>query len=121
MTYSMAPPYAKRELRQNVKLMVSRLFLLLAAFGTVAIAPAADARPRDREQDVVFKAMKQGRIMPLRQIEARVLPRMRGAEYLGPELDPGSGTYRLKFMHGGRVIWIDVDARTGEVIGKSGH
>ena len=101
--------------------MVSRLLLLIAALVTVAIAPAADARPRDKEQDVAFKAMKQGRIMPLRQIEARILPRMRGADYLGPELDPGSATYRLKFMHSGRVIWIDVDARTGEVIGKSGH
>ena len=101
--------------------MVPRLLLLLAAFGTVAIAPAADARPRDKEQDVAFKAMKQGRIMPLRQIEARIVPRMRGADYLGPELDPGSATYRLKFMRAGSVIWIDVDARTGEVIGQSGR
>ena len=121
MAYSMAPAYASRQRQESVKLMVSRLFLLLAALGTVAMAPAADARPREKDQDVAFKAMKQGRIMPLRQIEARILPRMRGAEYLGPELDAGSGTYRLKFMHRGRVIWLDVDARTGEVIGKSGH
>lgn len=58
--------------------------------------------------------------MPLREIEARVIPRMNGADYLGPELDAGSGRYRLKFMRGGRVIWVDVDARTGRPIGRSG-
>lgn len=58
--------------------------------------------------------------MPLRAIEARILPRMQGADYLGPELDFGSERYRLKFMRGGQVIWIDVDARTGQVLGKSG-
>ena len=47
-----------------------------------------------------------------------ILPRMRGAEYLGPELDVAEGRYRLKFMRGGDVIWIDVDARTGQVLGQ---
>jgi hypothetical protein len=44
---------------------------------------------------------------------------MRGADYLGPELDYESGRYRLKFMRGADVIWVDVDARTGQVIGQS--
>jgi uncharacterized membrane protein YkoI len=104
--------------------MVKRIPLLLAvaAIGLTSLAPAADARPRrDREQDAAYKARKQGRIMSLRSIESRIMPHMRGAKYLGPELDAGSGTYRLKFMRGGRVIWIDVDARTGRVIGKSGN
>ena len=46
--------------------------------------------------------------MPLPMIERRVLPRMGDADYLGPEFN--GRTYRLKFMRGGRVIWIDVDA-----------
>ena len=46
--------------------------------------------------------------MPLPQIERRVMPFMGGADYLGPELN--GGTYRLKFMQNGRVIWVDVDA-----------
>ena len=33
---------------------------------------------------------------------------MGGADYLGPELN--GGTYRLKFIQNGRVIWVDVDA-----------
>ena len=99
------------------------LLIAVAALGVTSLAPAADARPRrdHREQDAAYKARQQGRIMSLRTIESRIMPRMRGAEYLGPELDAGSGTYRLKFMRGGRVIWIDVDARTGRVLGRSGH
>jgi hypothetical protein len=47
---------------------------------------------------------------------------MRGADYLGPELDAASSRYRLKFMRrDGRVIWIDVDGKSGRVVGKSGE
>ena len=88
---------------------------------TAAFAPAAEARPRDREQDVAFRGAQEGRYLPLREIESRIIPRMRGAHYLGPELDPGSARYRLKFMRGGQVIWVDVDARTGRVIEFSGR
>ena len=105
--------------------MVKRTALLLgiAALGLTAVAPAAEARPKrdHREQDAAYKARQQGRIMSLRTIESRVMPRMRGAEYLGPELDAGSGTYRLKFIREGRVIWVDIDARTGQVLGRSGN
>ena len=115
---------AGRDKEISVITMIKRLPLLfaIAALGITSIAPAADARPRrDREQDAAYKARQQGRIMSLRTIESRVMPRMRGAEYLGPELDAGSGTYRLKFMRQGRVIWVDIDARTGQVLGRSGN
>ena len=105
--------------------MALRTTLLAAALGLVigtsALAPPADARPRDREQEAAYKGTRDGHFLPLRAIESRVLPRMGGADYLGPELDPGAGIYRLKFMRGGRVIWVDVDARTGQVLGRSGH
>ncbi|HEX8667058.1 MAG TPA: PepSY domain-containing protein [Allosphingosinicella sp.] len=96
-----------------------RAILLLAALGMSAAAPV-DARPRDREQDAAFRATRDGRFLPLREIEGRIVPQMRGFSYLGPELDPGSGRYRLKFMRGPQVVWVDVDARTGEVLGRSG-
>ena len=57
--------------------------------------------------------------MPLPQIERRVMPFMGGADYLGPEFN--GDTYRLKFMRDGRVIWVDVDAATGRIIGRSGR
>jgi uncharacterized membrane protein YkoI len=80
----------------------------------------AEAAPHPRDQDMAYSQARAGNIRPLPEIERGVLPRMRGSSYLGPEFDPGSATYRLKFMRGGSVIWVDVDARTGAIIGRSG-
>lgn len=83
----------------------------------LAASPAWADRPRD--QDRAFQATRDGRSMPLPQIERRVMPFMGGADYLGPEFR--GDTYRLKFMRDGRVIWVDVDARNGRIIGRSGR
>lgn len=99
--------------------MFKRTALFLAVVGPVLLAPAGDARPRDREQQSAWRGMQEGRFLPLRTIEGMIVPRMRGADYLGPELDARAGRYRLKFMRRGEVIWVDVDARTGQVIGES--
>lgn len=93
------------------------LFVLMAVIGISATAPAADARPRDKEQDAAWRAKQQGRIMPLPMIESIIVPRMGGADYLGPEYN--GSRYRLKFIREGQVIWIDVDPRTGRVEGRS--
>jgi uncharacterized membrane protein YkoI len=89
------------------------LAALLAA--TLAGAPALADPPR--EADKAFRDTQQGRALPLPQIERRVMPFMGGADYLGPELS--GGTYRLKFMENGRVIWVDVDALTGRIVRRS--
>ncbi|HEX8401564.1 MAG TPA: PepSY domain-containing protein [Allosphingosinicella sp.] len=99
--------------------MFSRLLLILAALGPLLIPLPAESRPRDREQESAWRGMQEGRFLSLRRIESMIVPRMGGADYLGPELDAGAGRYRLKFMRGGQVIWVDVDARTGQVIGQS--
>jgi hypothetical protein len=93
-----------------------------AAFAVILLAPAllAEGGQRRREQDEVYAARQSGQVMSLRQIEQRVVPRMNGFDYLGPEFDPGTASYRLKFMRAGSVVWIDVDARTGAVIGRTG-
>jgi hypothetical protein len=72
---------------------------------------------RPRDQDRAFRDKQQGRSMPPRRSNS-VLPRMGGADYLGPELR--GQNLRMKFMDNGRVIWVDVDPRTGRIIGKSG-
>ncbi len=97
-----------------------RLFptLLAAVLGSALIAaPAQAERPRD--QDRAFRATQEGRSMPLPKIERRIVPQMGGADYLGPEFH--GDTYRLKFVRDGRVIWVDVDAATGRVIGETGR
>jgi uncharacterized membrane protein YkoI len=99
--------------------MFSRVPVFLAAMAPLLLAGPADSRPRDREQESAWRGMQEGRFLPLRTIEGMIVPKMRGAEYLGPELDAGAGRYRLKFMRGGQVIWVDVDARTGAVLGRS--
>jgi hypothetical protein len=96
------------------------LLALALAAGSALPPPTAAHPPRLREQDEVFRATQQGRFMPLRAIENRIVPRMRGYDYLGPELNSGAARYRLKFMRGQQVVWIDVDARSGEILGHSG-
>jgi hypothetical protein len=81
--------------------------------------PRGDSSGPVREQQRAFEATREGRSMPLPQLERRVMPFMGGADYLGPEFN--GGTYRLKFMQNGRVIWVDVDAATGRIIGRSGR
>ena len=89
--------------------------LLSAAVGVGLIASPAAAQ-QSRDADRAFRATVEGRSMPLPKIEQRVMPFMGGADYLGPELK--GETYRLKFIKQGRVIWVDVDAATGRIIGS---
>ncbi len=81
-------------------------------------APPAVAQSRS-DQDEARKEMKAGNVMTLRQIEARVLPQMRGSEYLGNRYYQNERAYRLKFIKDGRVTYVDVDARTGRIVGRS--
>ena len=93
-----------------------RFLILLAAAGLAASPALADTRglQRDRGQAAAaYRAMQQGRILSLPEIRARI--RIPGAEYIGAEVI-GDHIYRLKYMRGPDVIWIDVDARTGRVI-----
>jgi|SRR5947209_4007542 hypothetical protein len=93
-----------------------RTLLIAAAFAAgLTSAPALADPPRDADR--AFQTQRQGRSMPLPQLERRVLPFMGGADYLGPELD--GGTYRMKFIQNGRVIWVDVDPQTGRIIRRS--
>lgn len=89
---------------------------ILAAVAAVIIATAIPADARRGEQDDVREDMREGKVKSLREIEASVVPRMRGMQYLGPEYDPGAQVYRLKFINGERVIFVDVDARTGGIL-----
>lgn len=100
--------------------MMTRLICTIAtslSAGVLLVPVQAQARRGD--QDSAYQAVQKGHVMSLREIEARVLPSARGAEYLGPEFDRGRAVYRLKFRRDVRVFWVDVDARTGEVMRRS--
>ena len=99
-----------------------RLPLLIAAIGLAAFQAPAVVRDQGREQHEALRGLKQGRIVPLRVIENRIVPKMRGFDYLGnPEYDASAARDRLKVIRGAPVIWLDVDARPGQVIGQSGN
>lgn len=94
------------------------LALSIALMALSANAAPAHAYIPKADQQGARKQMSDGKVLSLRQIEGMILPRMRGKEYLGPEYDQDSKIYRLKFVDKGRVIFVDVDARTGQIISQ---
>jgi hypothetical protein len=91
------------------------LFAAAIAAGLLTAPAQAD---RKREQDRAFDAAREGRLRPLPELRQRVMPIVgRDAEPLSPEMV--GRTYRMKFMRGGRVIWVDVDPRSGRVLRTS--
>lgn len=91
------------------------LSLIAIAFVTSGATAPAHARKGD-DQGKAREQMHSGKVLSLREIEGRIVPRMRGMEYLGPEYDGTAQVYRLKFIDGGRVIFVDVDARSGSIL-----
>ncbi|MBY6128292.1 PepSY domain-containing protein [Qipengyuania aquimaris] len=104
---------------------MKRVLASMLAFGLVAgpIAATIGAAPaeaqRRSDQGEARKEMRAGNILTSREIENRVLPSMRGAEYLGFDYDRTAMAYRLKFIRDGRVLYVDVDARTGRILRRS--
>ncbi|MEO0642674.1 MAG: PepSY domain-containing protein [Pseudomonadota bacterium] len=104
---------------------------ILIAFSAGALALVGFAAPASAEgsftvqskqrddQGEARKEMKAGNQLSLREIERRVIPQMGDAEYLGPTYDAAAHAYRLKFIKNGRVVHVDVDARTGKIINRS--
>jgi len=93
-----------------------RALLLLAAAAVAMTAAPAQSRGQQglSEQDAAYRAAQQGRILTLPMIRARI--RVPGAHFIGAEFD--GRIYRLKFMRGTEVIWIDVEAHTGRIVGR---
>jgi uncharacterized membrane protein YkoI len=95
-------------MKHRLPVLAALTAFAITAMPAFAIAPKAD-------QQQARKQMGDGNLS-LRQIEARVLPKMRGMEYLGPEYFEDIRVYRLKFVDNGRVIFVDVDARNGAIL-----
>ena len=99
---------------------VARIILaaLVVVTPLTALPVVAGAAPRRDAQGEVRKDMREGRVVSLRDIERQILPTMPRMQYLGPEYDPAAMAYRLKFIRDGRVVFVDVDARSGQVISQ---
>jgi len=101
-----------------MKMLVSLALTALAALAPAASEGAPDQR---RDQQEAWDQRRTGRILPLRDIEARVIPKMRGAQYIGFDFDSVSAIYTLKFLRDGTVIWVEVDGRSGQIVGRTGN
>jgi uncharacterized membrane protein YkoI len=96
-------------------------FLFLAALAAPVMAIGDGAAQRRSDQERAYDARRKGEVLSPRAIEGRVLPTMKGYEYLGFDLDFGTSVYTLKFMRDGVVVWVDVDGRSGQIIGRTGR
>jgi uncharacterized membrane protein YkoI len=105
--------------------MTMSLFSVMSA--ALALAAGASApvfvpvQQYRADQDAARSARLAGRLLPLREIERRVVPQMNGAQYIGFDFDSGSGIYTLKFLRNGNVIWVTVDGRSGAILGRTGR
>jgi hypothetical protein len=99
-----------------------RFLVPLVAIGLAATPAHAFAQrglQRD-EQSGAYRAMQQGQVMSLPEIRRRVSISVPNAQFIGVEIIGGM-IYRLKYMRGSEVIWIDVDARTGRIVARTGR
>jgi uncharacterized membrane protein YkoI len=94
--------------------LIASLTALALVSGAFAVPAAAQSNRGD--QASAREEMTAGRTLPVREIERRVIPQMRGHDYLSFEYDGAQSAYRLKFIKDGQVVWVDVDARTARIL-----
>ncbi len=89
---------------------------LLAVLWLTAALPASAETQRffAGEEARAAREMK-----PYREIVDGTRRQMGGATLVGTDFDRRSGIYRLRFMRDGEVIDVDVDGRSGQIIGRS--
>ncbi len=99
-------------MKRPARLLSSALMLMIALAGPLSAQQRSD-------QGAARKESQAGHILKSREIEARILPMMGNAEYLGFAYDSTAMAYRLKFIRDRKVLFVDVDARSGRIIQKS--
>jgi uncharacterized membrane protein YkoI len=71
-------------------------------------------------ENQVRELVQAGEILPFDAIQKSVRAQTPG-DYVGADFDAGTRTYRFRFLVNGNVINVDVDARTGERVRRSGR
>ncbi|GAB5349612.1 PepSY domain-containing protein [Alteriqipengyuania sp. 357] len=102
--------------------------LLGCAIAATPVPALAQSSPA---QDAARRDTQSGKALPLRQLEQIAFKTLDGPlcsnarnanncyEYLGFAYDPVATAYRFRFIRRSVVIDVDIDARTGRVIGRS--
>lgn len=101
----------------------SSILLLVAAL----LAPAPDLfaqrgvppASRTADQEDARRKLLDGSCMPLSVIRRRVEQETGGAAFLDVEPLNDPGVIRLKYDKAGKVIWYDVNCRTGDIKARS--
>ncbi|BBC73663.1 conserved hypothetical protein [Altererythrobacter sp. B11] len=96
--------------------MTKFIALFLSAALAVSGAPASAQSQTRGDQERAREEMKAGRNMRQEDIVRRIMPQMKGYKYLTSEYDGVTDVYRLKFIKGVQVTYVDVDARTGKIL-----
>ena len=96
------------------------LFALVVALAAV---PASAQNWRDQRTPFDGREMPVdgGGVQPFPRLVNAARTAAGGGTYIGSDFDPESATYRFKFINNGRVTWVDVDGRSGQVLGVEGR
>ena len=93
---------------------------LLAATIALTLVVAAGARADDDDHDEARRAREAGDVLPLATVRDRVAADL-GGRIVGIELERQHGAYIYEFkmiMPDGRLVELEVDARTAAVLGR---
>lgn len=96
---------------------------LLVLMILVATAPATAQNWREQRTPFDGREMPVdgGGVQPFPKLVNAARAAAGGGTYIGSDFDPESATYRFKFVNNGRVTWVDVDGRSGQVMGVEGR
>lgn len=96
-----------------------RKIALTLAGAMCLVAPLHVASAQQDEQAAARSKVKGGSAKSIRDIEAIVLPKMRGMNYVGFTYHPIENVYLLRFLNGPKVVDVEVDAKTGRILWRS--
>ena len=90
----------------------------MVATGFAADSAMAQSRSDQRE---ARKEMKAGNSYTVDELARRIVPGMerKGWTYMTFEYDSARRAYRFKFIRKGRVMFVDMDERTGKEIRRT--
>lgn len=102
----------------------ARILALIPFFAAISLdSPGLQAQgfSHGNDQNQARENMLDRKVMPFSIIKRRTEGAMENeATYVGVAPSPREGIYRMQFLRkDGRVIWVDVDGKTGDIVGRT--